>query len=239
MDEEEYNIQLNEDRLYRLARTKRQIYNSAFFSAHMSLATDIEVLRIYWNQTEDFLRGNMEKRKEEREKSENESQTREFWHLDRAIADELIQESKTFSQLIRGAFVITLFSFFESRFTEFAQLLAGDSSLTFDGVDKIKDYLVGIQKVDFPFGRSKAWYELQAIRELRNCIVHNQSNLSRLTQTRKRRLESYIKGHPYISFRDDTLHIEEFFIDHILSVIDDVCWSFLVSVSDRFVKETF
>lgn len=238
MDQQELE-KLLEDRLYCLAYTKHQIFTSAFMDAAMNLGLDIEYFRLYWNQTELYLDRSIEERKEKLDKLEKQNpESVAFLYLDKALASMMITEAEKYSYLIRSSFFITLVSYFEAEFSRYARMISGDETTTFDGMERTKDYLVKVQKISYPFGTSRTWHELQNIRAVRNCIVHNQSDVSGLTQPRKTKLISYVRSCPSLSLYKNELQIQKEYIDIVLNTIDMFCWSFLESISDRFVAKS-
>jgi len=81
-----------------------------------------------------------------------------------------------FPNILRKSFVVSLYSFLEHRLIEECWSRKGNDILLnpsdIRGIDRARVYLTKVLRVNFP-SDSPEWEEIQSIRRLRNCIVHN------------------------------------------------------------------
>lgn len=143
--------------------------------------------------------------------------------------------STEFPNTQRRATIISLFSFFEHRLNVFCDVYnyINNSSITLTdmkgkGIDRARLYLKKVAKIDFP-DYSKTWHELKNIQEIRNIIVHKDSELT----DNDEKMEKYIDSSPHLEIYNlssyKELRIKETFLDYFIKVLVD----FFVEIENK------
>lgn len=96
-----------------------------------------------------------------------------------------LERISEFENILFGAFIVTIYSYLESKLISYCRDLEKQSpqrvlwsDLTGKNVvDKAMIYLIKVQQIEFSLGSSTEWEKIQKIRSLRNHIVHDQGSV--------------------------------------------------------------
>lgn len=143
------------------------------------------------------------------------------------------QKIYEFMDLLRSSFLVSLYSYLETRLVnECRQSQQDDPSIkvSFDDISgrniikKAETYLVKVLDTSFPFDTDPNWKEIHWYNQIRNCLVHKEGKVF------DKELKKYIKSRSDISlekaFGNDYLVFSNSFCEEALSTIS----SFLTSL---------
>ncbi len=190
----------------------------------------------YLTSTVDFLES--EKKKYEKRVEELASQSdAEDTSIDLQIAYFELQSFSQLENAIFSSFFVMIYSYVESELTQYCRDLGkhspkerlwSDISKRHNTLDRVKEYLSKVQKIDFP-SNSPEWRKIQNFTNLRNCIVHNQGRLNgSFREEQREKLLLYIQEkNSRIKLEDDRCIIDREFCSDALDTIK----KFLLSVA--------
>ena len=140
------------------------------------------------------------------------------WHLDTIVREY-------FPDLQRQSGLITLFSFLEHELdglcilfnkSERYRLELGD--IRGKGIDRATLYLEKVVGLDLD-RTCEPWREIKAIQGIRNLIVHSGAKLTRPDGGPRESAKLYVSKSQFL-YGDDTIHIQEGYLVHVLSVFN-------------------
>jgi hypothetical protein len=110
--------------------------------------------------------------------------------------------------------------------------LNGENTLS-----RARNYLTKVAQVDFPDG--KEWQIIQTYRKLRNCLAHNNGELSGLSDSDAKSLKEYAQKHPFLEVKEfpsiTVIEVKKGFCEEAVKVID----AFSVKLIESCVKKQF
>ena len=118
----------------------------------------------------------------------------------------LVTFESRFLNILRRSLFVTAYSTFEHFLMDLCEYAKNKFQLNLsvkdfpgNGIRKARDYLVNVGNFEVPSG--KVWQEILAYNKLRNCVVHNGSELEKCTHAKF--LTSYVSHHPHLSIEED------------------------------------
>lgn len=106
--------------------------------------------------------------------------------------------------------LVSLYSSLEHNLNDFCnicQKMKGTnisvSDFNGDGIHKAKKYLTKLMGIDF--GQSQEWQFITEFNKVRNCIVHANGDINKMTSTDK--LQAIVKNEPELSLKEDNITI--------------------------------
>lgn len=144
------------------------------------------------------------------------------------------QKIYEFIDLLRSSFLVSLYSYLETRLVNECRQSQHDNpslKLSFDDINgrniikKAETYLVKVLDTSFPFDTDPHWKEIHWYNQIRNCIVHKEGKVF------DKELKKYIESHSDISlvqaFGNDYLILSNSFCEKALSTISTFLTSLL------------
>lgn len=141
--------------------------------------------------------------------NDDENLSEPVWQI---LESEIILEMyESFSNLFLKSFLISLYTFLEANLAERCRTIEKKHSyslslrdLSGTGINQSMNYLIKVHHINYALAKSTEWEEIQNIRRLRNCIVHNGGILS---ENAERQLEDFIRNESTIQVQKDTKNI--------------------------------
>jgi len=146
--------------------------------------------------------------------------------LDKELVNtELQVVGHHFPNILRKSFLVSLYSFLEHWLLEQCYSRKGDeisvNPLDVRGensIDRARVYLTKILRIDFPVD-SPEWAEIQNIRRLRNCIVHDNG---RCDQDKHAKLRNYVaQSSPILFLSNNEVVVSSEYCQRAISTIGD------------------
>lgn len=144
------------------------------------------------------------------------------------------QEIDEFTSLLFSSFVVSLFSYLETRMVNECRKSQQEDSEIRKSIDKLpgnnnihkaKKYLVEELDTSFPFDNDPVWKEIDYYNKIRNCIVHKEGRVV------DKEMKKYLEGRNDISlekaFGNDYLILTKNFCEKMLSDVVSFLTSFL------------
>lgn len=128
-----------------------------------------------------------------------------------------------FPNILRKSFLVSLYSFLEHWLLEQCYRRKGDNVLIGpsdirgeNAIDRARIFLTKILRIDFPSDRPE-WEEIQNIRRLRNCIVHDNG---RCNGDKHKKLRDYVaRNSPSLSVSDNEVVVSSEYCQRSLRTI--------------------
>ena len=157
---------------------------------------EVGLFEVYLQDMEDFLETEITKLK---------AQLKDTIVLDEKLTNmELQVVGRHFPNILRKSFIVSLYSFLEywlmreCRTRKGNDILLSPSDIRGENdIDRARTYLTKVLQVNFP-NNTQEWEEIQNIRKLRNCIVHNHGKCGG---------EKYKSLRDYVAQNSDTLSL--------------------------------
>lgn len=146
------------------------------------------------------------------------------------------QEIGEFTNLLFSSFVVSLYSYLETRLVKECRQSQQDDpniKLSFDDINgrkiikKAETYLVKVLDTSFPFDIDPNWKEIENYNQIRNCIVHNEGIVSDKNKELKKYIEKRDDASLEKAFGNDYLILSKNFCEKMLSDVEAFLTSLL------------
>ena len=161
----------------------------------------------------------------------------EFFHSHRHAWPEF-----RFANLLRRSYTVLLYSIIETCLIDICSILSkqGDPRSIKDMKKKEKSYLKRASRyltevLEIKFQDDKQWEEINDLRRLRNCLVHDNGEVDD-DSPGSVLLKNYIASHPFLDIGNKEIVIEQGYCEEILKIIKDFFDALFPKIFD-FIKQ--
>ncbi|MFB1083112.1 hypothetical protein [Jeotgalibacillus sp. JSM ZJ347] len=193
---------------------------------HFDVTYQLEKLKDYGEYIESNLKQEMNKI-EDSLKELDEDEADEFVEF---YYDDIAHFRDEFPRLMRNSQFTTIYSFLESKMLDLCEKYEQDlklSEITGKGIVKAQIYLKKVIKIDFP-DHAKEWQYIKKSNKVRNCIVHANGDVSKLSESDQRKLINVVNDLEHISINKQR---------HLI-LDEKFCFNF-INITENFLETIF
>ena len=144
----------------------------------------------------------------------------EYWDC---YIDEASQYSQDFPRIMRNSLFVSIYTFLEDKIVEQcvsnADTLLELSDINGKGIQQASIYLKKVLRVNFP-NNSKEWKYIKNANLIRNCIVHNNGDISKSRNEKK--IRNIVDDMSSININEiDHIHLESKFCLEFIDNVDE------------------